>query len=173
MIFKMIKQTGRRHISFIVSSILIVLLILLIKGLLRSDSDYFYSLIGIVVVITILTLPFLKNYKIVGHIEILVDKIIISQDGTDSVEIQLSDSFFDYLKLIYTGFDGDQPIDALIFGGIFNRYNGVDNFIEISFKDQIIRYEIYIKSLNEFKNLISLLKQIKTSGKNIYLQKEG
>jgi len=169
---KHIKQSGKYHILTIISAILISLIVFAIKYLLNSDREIFNILFGIVISIVILILPFLKNYIQLGFIHISLDKLIFKLDSqTDSVEYFFSDNSFEYLKLRYTGFDGEHPVNALVFGGSFNQYSGVDNFIEISIGGKIISYEIYIKNHKEYKRLISYLQSINELENKVFLER--
>ncbi len=170
---KLIKQTGILHIKLMISAVLMIILVLWIKDLTKSNNDIFNMIIGIIIIITILILPFLKNFKAIGLIDLKKDRLTLNYDKDNHPQqIQFNDSSFDYIKLKYMGFDGEHPISALIFGGIFNRYNGVNNYIELSIDKKILSYEIYIKDNKDYKNLISLMRSIKKTGKNVYLDKE-
>lgn len=169
---KLVKQTGFRHILLIATSILLVLLVLLIKDTLKSNNDLFHTIIGFIIIVSIVILPFLKGYNAVGMVDLRNDRLILNYDkGSQILEYHFKELPLDYLKLKYLGFDGEHPKDALIFGGIFNRYNGVNNYIELSIDKTILSYEIYIKDYKEYQNLISLLQSIKNTGENVYLDK--
>lgn len=135
-----------------------------------DNDDFYYSIIGIVIVTTIVILPFLKNHRILGEIEILEKKIIIKREKEILDEIFFSDSDFEYLKFNYSGYNGSVVVDSSFLVGFLNRNNGIDNYFELKYKDDIRKFSILIENSEEFKKIKSRLKFISENGIKIYIE---